>query len=59
MLYYKAWCESRTRSLIGLGVIVALCTVIILFHELLRSRAVTSHGIMPYSEFVYLRSKPT
>jgi ABC-type transport system involved in multi-copper enzyme maturation permease subunit len=55
MLYYKAWLESRSRFLIGLGVIGVLCFVFVLFHDLLRSRIAASSGAISYSDYVYLR----
>ncbi|HYZ86388.1 MAG TPA: ABC transporter permease subunit [Bryobacteraceae bacterium] len=55
MLYYKAWLESRTRFLIGLGVIAALCLGLVLFHELFRSRMPTTGGMISYPDYIYLR----
>ncbi len=55
MLYYKAWMESRSRFLIGLGVVTALCLTFVLFHEHFRSRMPVARGVLSYSDFIYLR----
>jgi ABC-2 type transport system permease protein len=54
MFWYKAWRESRSRFLISAFVVIALCTVIVLFEDTLRAALRAKAGPpVAYVAYIY------
>jgi len=53
MLWYKAWQESRSRFLISTLVVIAMCTIVVLFQDRLRS-AIRARSAPPVAYIAYI-----
>ncbi len=54
MLWYKAWWETRTRFLIGLGTLTALCLIVVAFEGAIRTRmGATTAPLNTYAGYVH------
>jgi ABC-2 type transport system permease protein len=54
MLWYKAWWETRTRFLIGLATLAALCLIAVAFESIIRARiGATTAPLNTYAGYIH------